>query len=418
MDAVPGNVVVANPSSTPEIVHAAGALGQAGELRGYYVPIATTPAQLALVQAFLPRTLGQPVLREMARRRVPSGVPSPSVRRIAYVTDVARVGASRLRMPQPIRTHLTHHLRRRVDYLVARDLSANDHALLAVAGSAVRCVRRARDLGIMTALDANLGHMGWLRDLTREEARLVPDYACTLQAHNFSDELIAEHDEQLAMCTTILAVSSHARTTLLERGIDERKVVVTHLGVDLDLFQPPLRPRSGTAGFNVSFVGQVTQRKGISYLVEAFKQAGIPDSRLTLVGEIIGSSRPWSHVPGVHHVPPVPRTALPAMYAAADVYVLPSLGEGFPLTALEAMASGLPVIISEHTFADDVVTDGLDGYVVPIRDSQAIAERLRTLWADPDLRTRMGTAARQRAEDFGWDRYGTQMVDLMTHPTP
>ena len=74
---------------------------------------------------------------------------------------------------------------------------------------------------------------------------------------------------------------------------------------------------------------------------------------------------------------------------------------------------GLPVIVSENTSAYDVVTDGQDGYVVPIRDAGAITERLRRLHDDPALRARIGAAARLRAEEFGWDRYHERVVEIV-----
>jgi glycosyltransferase involved in cell wall biosynthesis len=97
-----------------------------------------------------------------------------------------------------------------------------------------------------------------------------------------------------------------------------------------------------------------------------------------------------------------------------DVFVLPSLVEGFPLTALEAMASGIPTIVSENTFGSDVVHDGRNGYVVPIRDVDAIVDRLETLAADDDLRARMGAEARVTAEQFSWDAFGRRLVELVT----
>jgi glycosyltransferase involved in cell wall biosynthesis len=101
------------------------------------------------------------------------------------------------------------------------------------------------------------------------------------------------------------------------------------------------------------------------------------------------------------------------VYQAADVFVLPSLVEGFGLTALEAMACGLPVIVSEHTFAADVVRDGIDGFITPIRDHQAIADRLRYLYEHPDRRELMAAAARQRAEYFSWGRYGERILAVV-----
>jgi glycosyltransferase involved in cell wall biosynthesis len=193
--------------------------------------------------------------------------------------------------------------------------------------------------------------------------------------------------------------------------VDEEKLVVCPLGVNLDLFHPRQRPDDDV--FRIVFVGQITQRKGISYLVEAFRRASIPRSELVLVGRPIGSADPWARIPGVRHIPLMPRTQLPAVYANADVYVLPSLVEGFGLTALEAMASGLPVVLSEHTFGSDIVTDGVDGYVVPIRDPESIAERLRLLAADPDRRREMGRAARSRAEEHPWEEAGRRFAEAI-----
>jgi glycosyltransferase involved in cell wall biosynthesis len=163
----------------------------------------------------------------------------------------------------------------------------------------------------------------------------------------------------------------------------------------------------------VLFVGQVTQRKGLSYLLEAFRLARLPASELLIVGQIYGSSRPWAGQPHVRHRPPMPQSELPSVYAAADVFVMPSIVEGSCLTALEAMASGIPVIVSEHTGTDDLITEGQEGYVVPIRDPDAIAGRLRAVHDSSDARARMGTAARNQAERFSWDRYGRSVVEVV-----
>jgi glycosyltransferase involved in cell wall biosynthesis len=90
---------------------------------------------------------------------------------------------------------------------------------------------------------------------------------------------------------------------------------------------------------------------------------------------------------------------------ACHVVALPSLIEGYGASALEGMACGLPAIVTPHTFADDVVEDGVDGWIIPIRDPDAIAERLLALYNDPALRARMSAAARAKAEQFPWQRY-------------
>src|SRR4029077_855471 len=163
----------------------------------------------------------------------------------------------------------------------------------------------------------------------------------------------------------------------------------------------------------VTFVGQIGQRKGLSYLLDGFEAAGIPQSELLLVGRPIGGTATWRNLENVRHLPQQPRSALPEVYGRTDVFVLPSLVEGFGLTPLEAMSCGKPVIVSDHTFGRDVIEDGVNGFVVPIRDSEAIADRLKLLGSDPTYRSRMGEAARRTAEGYSWATFGDRVADAV-----
>jgi glycosyltransferase involved in cell wall biosynthesis len=178
---------------------------------------------------------------------------------------------------------------------------------------------------------------------------------------------------------------------------------IAPLGADLEMFTPPDTEPDGP--FRIAFSGQITQRKGISYLVEGFKRAAIPDSELLFIGVGFGNTEAWLGNPGVKHVGPMPRAMLPDVLRTCHVVALPSLIEGYGASALEGMACGLPAIVTPHTFADDVVEDGVDGWIIPIRDPDAIAERLLALYNDPALRARMSAAARAKAEQFPWQRY-------------
>jgi len=110
-----------------------------------------------------------------------------------------------------------------------------------------------------------------------------------------------------------------------------------------------------------------------------------------------------------HHIPNVPRIMLAEIYRWADVFVFPTLIEGMGLVVLEAMASGIPVIVTPNG-PGDVVREGVDGYVVPIRDVDAIADRLDYLRANPEARMQMGANARERALEFTWEAYGRNVL--------
>jgi glycosyltransferase involved in cell wall biosynthesis len=103
-----------------------------------------------------------------------------------------------------------------------------------------------------------------------------------------------------------------------------------------------------------------------------------------------------------------------AAMASHDVFVFPSLFEGFGLVLLEAMAMGLPIITTPHTAGPDLITDGIEGFIVPIRSADAIAGRLDLLRRNPDLRTDMGERARRRAAEFTWEQYGDSLATCVS----
>jgi glycosyltransferase involved in cell wall biosynthesis len=163
-------------------------------------------------------------------------------------------------------------------------------------------------------------------------------------------------------------------------------------------------------------VGQITQRKGVSHLVEAFTRAGIPGSELLLVGRPHGAAQPWRGTRGLRHIDRVAPWETPALYRSADVFVLPAISEAFGRVVLEAMASGVPVIVSENTGAADTIEDGESGYVVPIRDADAIAERLLFLYEHPDQRQTMGEQALRQASRFTWAGFAEGVTSVVCPP--
>src|SRR5262249_15026495 len=129
------------------------------------------------------------------------------------------------------------------------------------------------------------------------------------------------------------------------------------------------------------------------------------DARLTIVGQTVGEPAalaPYAHL--FRHVPHQSRAELARHYRSADVFVFPTLVEGMPLVVLEAMACGLPVIVTANGPAD-VLRDGVDGFTSPARDADAVASRLETLYRDAALREEMGRNAARRAAEFGWSAY-------------
>lgn len=402
-------VVIAGPGA-PEMRYMAEALAEVGALRAYVAPFSPTQSEVDDSPFRNLGPLGRGVLSQLRRRIVSDGVGHSERPSAARVADIAATAALRLGLAPRLVELFDDWRNRAIQNRLAELLKPTDTDLIVPAGAALTALRRARELSVRAWLDCPTAHHRFAWRLLTEELRLEPDFASTMQYPAASQRAAHRLDREIEVADELIVLSSFQLRTYQEEGVAAPRLHLVPLGVDVNLFRP-LRRRQADV-FTIGFVGQVTQRKGISYLVQAFELLRPLGARLLVVGRPIGPREPWFRS-GVDHRLPVARSTLPELYAEMDVVVLPSLIEGFGLTALEAMACGLPVIVSENTFGSDIVTDGMDGYVVPIRDAAAIAARIEGLMNDETLRSKMGANARAAAERHTWHTFGRQIVELV-----
>lgn len=166
--------------------------------------------------------------------------------------------------------------------------------------------------------------------------------------------------------------------------------------------------------FDVAYLGSFGPDKGLIYLIQAWSQLNLPESTLILAGgnkeagmDLLGlaDARGKYHLTGYIENPS-------EIYAKCTVYIQPSVTEGFGLTCLEAMANGRPVIVTEGAGVSELVEDGRDGFVVPIRDSTVIADRIQWFRDNPDRLRIMGENARKKAEQFTWEKIRRKYEEL------
>jgi len=191
--------------------------------------------------------------------------------------------------------------------------------------------------------------------------------------------------------------------------VADDKVAVIPYGARAENFMPADPPRD-EPGLRLLFVGHFGMRKGAWYLLEAMARLKhLRGLNLTIIGKQTVAARYLAPVASmVQTLAHTPREQMPAIYHGADALVLPSLFEGSAGATYEALASGLPVITTPN--AGSVVRDGVDGFIVPMRDVGALAERIERLYGDADLRGAMSQAARSRALEFSWERYQQECV--------
>lgn len=270
---------------------------------------------------------------------------------------------------------------------------------------------RCAAAGSTFVLDQSIGHAS-ARERTYAAVRLTfPEWGHELEVRRA--EVARAEAREHALAARIVASSAFARDTLVAQGVSADRVVVNPYGVDSVRFHPR---RSTAAGrpLRFVFVGQVTARKGVPLLLAAWTRLGPPGAELWLVGHVAARTQPLlAGVPGVRVCGPVPHGELPGLLGACDVFVFPSYFEGFAQVVPEALACGLPAIASEASGARDIVRDGVDGFLVPTGDGDALEAAMARFAQDRGLAARMSAAARARAEEFTWNAYGDRWARLL-----
>jgi len=283
-------------------------------------------------------------------------------------------------------------------------------ALIAISGAGLTAGPKVQARGGKFICDRGSTHQRSQDEVLAEEHRRwnVP-YAAP------PGHIIRREEGIYAIADAITVPSNVARRSFLAQGIAPEKVHVIPYGVRLDKFAPTEAPP--TEGFEVLFAGQISLRKGIPYLLEAFARVRHPGKHLTLAGSVQDNVRelmtklPTEHVTFTGNLP---QPEIAARMARSHVLALASVEEGLALVQGQALACGCPVVASVATGAEDLFSDGVEGFIVPDRDKDALADRLQQLADDRTLRDRMSTAALERVKTLGgWDHYGDRWDRLL-----
>lgn len=391
----------------PEINHLSVELQRRGVLRCYVRPYVNKRRRWERWVGTAPG-IGTLYGRTLGRRIPPPGLLDDNVLEAGVWHDFAGAALSRLGWSNRMHFGTERAVARRAGRL-AHDASL----VIASYGTGQYAFESVRRAGGRAILSYPIAHNDYQARLYAEEAQLAPEFAAALpQLHTLPAEYRERLDAECELAEHILVGSTFVQQSFVAQGFDARRIVVSPYGVDAQRFAPRQGSRRDGV-FRVLFVGQIGQRKGLSYLLQAYERFRRPDSELHLVGSYAPGAAVYARYSGLYrHTPHVPGSQIPALFHDADVFVFPSLIEGMPLVVLEAMACGVPVITTPQGPAD-VVRDNVDGFLVPIRDSQAITDRLERLYRDPELREHMGRSAREQALRHSWAAYAQRVCDAV-----
>ena len=274
------------------------------------------------------------------------------------------------------------------------------------AGVSLEALKIAKSRGMITILERGSSHRVYQQNIMKEEYKL--QNIKTNIDFSQNEEVFERELLEYQLADYISIPSSFVKRTFLEQGFEEKKLLVNPYGVDLSEFKQI--PKEDNV-FRIIFAGGATLRKGYHYLLQAFYELNLPNAEVWHLGSINDEIKPFldkyktdKWILKGHK----PQNELYKYYSQGSVFVLPSLEDGFGMVIFQAMSCGLPVILSENTGGYDAITkDGEEGFVIPIRDVEALKEKILYLYNNHDKCKEMGKKAKQKVEDgFTWEDYG------------
>jgi starch synthase len=284
---------------------------------------------------------------------------------------------------------------------------------------ALHTFRAAKEAKKKCFYDLPIGYWRAAHRILSEEAERRPEWAATMPGLSDPPEKLERKDEELRLADKVLVASSFTKQTLAECPFPVGETIVIPYGADEETAGLMESPRESAGRLRVLFVGGLSQRKGIADLFEAVAILG-RHVDLTVIGKKAGAACPVLDTNLSRHrwIPSLPREGILAEMRNHDVLVFPSLFEGFGLVVTEALSQGVPVITTPHTCGPDILEDGIDGFIVPIRSPEAIAEKLEHLASDRSHLAEMSQAALKKARSLSWAEYRRRIVEVVSGSMP
>ena len=299
------------------------------------------------------------------------------------------------------------------DEYTLRRVPPDCDALIGISGSSLKTGALVQRRGGRFICDRGSSHQRYQEQIVSDEFRRWGVHAAVSDVRDtVREEAIYD------MADAISVPSTFSARSFVEMGVPAAKLHRMTYGVRLERFHPAATPQpSPTERFEALFVGSVGLRKGVPYLLQAFAALKHPNKRLRVVGSLSGDlAQVLKRLPtdGVEFLGSQPQTHVAEIMAESHLLLLPSVEDGSGLVLGQAMACGCPVVASTNTGGPDLITDGVEGFIVPIRDPVALQECMQRVVDDPELWLRMRSAGLERVRRIGgWVEYGDQWQRLL-----
>jgi glycosyltransferase involved in cell wall biosynthesis len=392
-------IIVSHPTGNSFVRALTEGLDSLGQLERFYTTIGIGKE-------------ANPLTRILASRRKYS-IPDPRISR-QWFPEACRL------LPfgqgcQEQRRHRVDQSYESLDLKVAKELYRYPgFSLHAYEDGAAESFRMAKELGIRRSYEMPIAHWATVRRLLAEEAERLPDWEPTLESTREPESKLVRKETELSLADCITCPSEFVLRSIPKKVRAMKPCQVAPFG------SPPSSKhlendseRRSQGPLKLLFVGSMSQRKGLADLFDAMNQLNTKAITLTVLGQ---PSMPKSfyrtHYAHFEYIGPCSNKQVRRVMAKHDLLVLPSIVEGRALVQQEALSCGLPLLVTPNAGGEDLVEDGRTGFLVPIRNPQALAEKIERFEDHRTELPEMRKLCREKARAYPWTNYAQQIINF------
>lgn len=277
-------------------------------------------------------------------------------------------------------------------------------------GSGLSSCRAGKKIGVINIVEAVNSHVEYQEEILEAEHRNLK-----LPWKPFPENEKRRRLKEYEEADYILMPSEFVKRSFIAKGFREEKLLKVPYGFS-KLGNSKKNLNYKINGFTILYVGAISVRKGIRYLIEAFHRLDHQAKRLVLVGPNVGDGALNKVVltSDIVFMGVLKGEQLEQAYRSADLFCLPSIEEGLALVLGEALSFGLPIIATANSGAEEIISNGKEGFIVPIQNADALYEKLQLLADDPALLESVSKAAMEKSSKLeGWDETGLQLTGIL-----
>ncbi len=274
-------------------------------------------------------------------------------------------------------------------------------------GYSERSLKKAKKMGAVTLVERACPHIDDQEEIMREEKSTLLNKKILKTSNKVYERMKREYE----IADYIVVPSNYSLESFVKKGFPRSKLLLTPLSNEknINFRENKILPEQ----FTVLCVAGHFYRKGVFYLLKAWERLKLKNAKLIVKTEI---------PPEFDHLYQIPNTEIISsrlsdkemdeLYGKASIFVLPSIDEGFGMVVVEAMRAALPVIVTENVGAADILHEGKEGFIVPIRSADALAEQILFLYKNPEEVKRMGKLALATSKEYTPQKYAERVIEV------